>query len=114
MRNYLNFEDEIKNLESEIDKLKDPYNNEGLSEVDTNKISKIQSEIDRFNVELLETRRRLRDVQYQLTEDIERLGANLKAIDTALVPILLTIVLLMMHYMRIQRRKTLKRVKSIA
>ena len=68
----------------------------------------IQSEIDRFNDELLETRRRLRDVQYQLTEDIERLGANLKAIDTALVPILLTIVLLMMHYMRIQRRKTLK------
>ncbi len=46
MRNYLNFEDEIKNLESEIDKLKDPYNNEGLSEVDTSKISKIQSEID--------------------------------------------------------------------
>ena len=68
----------------------------------------IQSEIDRFNVELLETRRRLRDVQYQLTEDIERLGANLKAIDTALVPILLTIVLLMMHYVRIQRRKALK------
>ena len=68
----------------------------------------IQSEIDRFNDELLETRRRLRDVQYQLTADIERLGANLKAIDTALVPILLTIVLLMMHYMRIQRRKTLK------
>ncbi len=46
MRNYLNFEDEIKNLENEIDKLKDPYNNEGLTEVNTNKISKIQSEID--------------------------------------------------------------------
>ena len=46
MRNYLNFENEIKSLESEIDKLKDPYNNEGLSEVDTNKISEIQSEID--------------------------------------------------------------------
>ena len=46
MRNYLNFEDEIKNLESEIEKLKDPYNNEGLSEVDTGKISKIQNEID--------------------------------------------------------------------
>ena len=43
MRNYLNFEDEIKNLENEIDKLKDPYNNEGLTEVNTNKISKIQS-----------------------------------------------------------------------
>jgi len=46
MKNYLNFETEIKNLESELEKLKDPYNKEGLSEVDTNKISKIQSEID--------------------------------------------------------------------
>ena len=46
MRNYLNFEDEIKTLEDEIGKLKDPYNNEGLSEVDTGKISKIQLEID--------------------------------------------------------------------
>ena len=25
MKNYLNFENEIKNIESEIDKLKDPY-----------------------------------------------------------------------------------------
>ena len=46
MKNYLNFEQDIKNLEAELDKLKDPYNQEGLSEVDTNKISKIQSEID--------------------------------------------------------------------
>ena len=46
MRNYLNFEDEIKNLESEMDKLKDPYNNEGLSQINTNKISEIQSKID--------------------------------------------------------------------
>ena len=47
MKNYLNFEADIKNLESEIEKLKDPYNQEGLSEVDTNEISKIQLEIDR-------------------------------------------------------------------
>ena len=46
MKNYLIFESEIKNLELELEKLKDPYNQEGLSEVDTNKISKIQSEID--------------------------------------------------------------------
>ena len=37
MKNYLNFETDIKNLESEIEKLKDPYNQEGLSEVDTKK-----------------------------------------------------------------------------
>ncbi len=46
MKNYLNFENEIKNLESEIEQLKDPYNQEGLSEVDTEKISRIQEEID--------------------------------------------------------------------
>ena len=46
MKNYLNFESEIKNLEDELDKLKDPYNQGGLSEVDTNKISKTQEELD--------------------------------------------------------------------
>ena len=46
MKNYLNFENDIKDLESELEKLKDPYNQEGLSEVNTEKISKIQSEID--------------------------------------------------------------------
>ena len=46
MKNYLNFETDIKNLENEIEKLKDPYNQEGLSEVDTQKISKTQQELD--------------------------------------------------------------------
>ena len=46
MKNYLNFETDIKNLESELEQLKDPYNQEGLSEIDTDKISKLQNEID--------------------------------------------------------------------
>ena len=46
MKNYLNFESDIKNLEDELDKLKDPYNQSGLSEVDTQKISQIQIELD--------------------------------------------------------------------
>jgi len=46
MKNYLNFETDIKNLETELDKLKDPYNQEGLSEVDTSKITTLQNEID--------------------------------------------------------------------
>ena len=46
MKNYLNFETEIKNLESELDKLKDPYNQGGLAQVDTQKISKTQEELD--------------------------------------------------------------------
>ena len=46
MKNYLNFETEIKDLENELDKLKDPYNQSGLSEVDTQKISETQSQLD--------------------------------------------------------------------
>ena len=46
MKNYLNFETDIKNLESELEKLKDPYNQSGLSEVDTNKISQTQKQLD--------------------------------------------------------------------
>ena len=46
MKNYLNFETDIKNLEAELEKLKDPFNESGLSEVDTQKISKTQNELD--------------------------------------------------------------------
>jgi len=47
MKNYLNFETDIKNLETKIEKLKDPYNQDGLSEVDTKKILETQLEIDK-------------------------------------------------------------------
>ena len=47
MKNYLNFETEIKDLENELEKLKDPFNESGLSEVNTKKISEIQNEIDK-------------------------------------------------------------------
>ena len=47
MKNYLNFETDIKNLETEIKKLKDPYDQDGLSEVNTKKISESQEEIDK-------------------------------------------------------------------
>jgi len=46
MKNYLNFETDVKNLENELEKLKDPYNQEGLSEVDTANISKVQNELN--------------------------------------------------------------------
>ena len=46
MKNYLNFEKEIKELDEELEKLKDPYNQGGISEVDTKKISKTEEEIN--------------------------------------------------------------------
>ena len=38
MKNYLDFEKEIKALEQEVDGLKSPFGSEGISEVDTKKI----------------------------------------------------------------------------
>ena len=55
MKNYLNFEADIKDLEEELDKLKDPYNQGGLSEVDTNKINKTQEELDKKLKEIYST-----------------------------------------------------------
>ena len=44
MKNYLEFEKEIKSLEEEVDGLKSPFGSEGISEVDTKKIQKTQKE----------------------------------------------------------------------
>ena len=46
MKSYFEFERNIKGLEEELEKLKDPFNKEGLTEVETDKISQIQREID--------------------------------------------------------------------
>ena len=46
MKNYLEFEKEIKSLEEEVDGLKSPFGSEGISEVDTKKIQNTQTEIN--------------------------------------------------------------------
>ena len=45
MKNYLNFESEVKELEAKLKNLKDPYNNEGISEVNTNEIALLEDKI---------------------------------------------------------------------
>ncbi len=45
MKSYLQFEHGIKDLEEELEKLKNPFNKEGLTEVQTNKISEIEDQI---------------------------------------------------------------------
>ena len=46
MKNYLDFEKEIKELEQQVDNLKSPFGSEGITEVDTNKIKNTQTEIN--------------------------------------------------------------------
>jgi len=43
MKNYLEFERDIKILEEELEKLKDPFNKEGISEVETDKIAQMKN-----------------------------------------------------------------------
>jgi acetyl-CoA carboxylase carboxyl transferase subunit alpha len=46
MKNYLEFEKEIKSLENNLDSLKSPFGSEGISQVDTQKIKKTEEEIN--------------------------------------------------------------------
>ena len=46
MKNYLNFETEIKELEKDLNTLKDPYNKQGISEVNTNEILSLEEKIN--------------------------------------------------------------------
>ena len=46
MRNYLEFEKEIKSIEENLEKSKNPFDKDGISEVNTAKIKKIQDEIN--------------------------------------------------------------------
>ena len=46
MKNYLEFEKEIKSLEEDLDTLKSPFGSGGLSQVDTEKIKNLQNEIN--------------------------------------------------------------------
>ena len=46
MKNYLEFEKEIKSLEEDVENLKSPFGSEGISEVDTQKIKNTQEQIN--------------------------------------------------------------------
>jgi len=63
------------------------------------------AEIERFIQVQMDTRRALRDVQFQLNAEIDRLGTTLKLINTALIPGLLVIAALGIAWVRSRRRK---------
>ena len=58
-----------------------------------------------FQQEKVEIRRQLREVRHQLDRDIEVLGSTLKFLNIALIPILMTLLLLVVNYIRVNRRQ---------
>ncbi len=56
-----------------------------------------------FQQEKLRSRKQLRDVRHQLDKDIEDLGSMIKFLNIALIPILLTLLLLLVNYLKMAR-----------
>ena len=58
----------------------------------------------KFQQEKLRIRKQLRDVRHQLDKDIENLGGTLKFLNIALIPILLTALILGFNLVRVRRK----------
>ena len=65
----------------------------------------IQAEVDRFNNEMLDTRRNLRSVQFKLTEEIDKLGNNLKWANAFGIPFILSVGIFFSVTLRNRRRR---------
>jgi ABC-type uncharacterized transport system involved in gliding motility auxiliary subunit len=60
--------------------------------------------IEEFRVDMVQTRRQLRDVQAALRSDIGRLKAGLEFLDIALIPIIVAAVAVILGVVRLRRR----------
>ena len=63
-----------------------------------------QATLQQFMAEKVRIRKELRDVRFQLNADIDALGRNLKLINIALVPLLLTLGVLLLWFWRRRKR----------
>jgi ABC-type uncharacterized transport system involved in gliding motility auxiliary subunit len=71
-----------------------------------------QEELLRFQEEKIAIRKELRQVQRNLDRDIENLGTTLKVINIILIPVLVSIVALVLAFLRSRRRRPREMVLS--
>jgi hypothetical protein len=62
-----------------------------------------QQEIERFREQQVQTRKELRNVQHELTKNIESLGSWLKFINIGLVPIFIIVIAIVLGVYRMKR-----------
>lgn len=62
-----------------------------------------RDELRKFRAEQIKTRKELRNVQHDLTRNIEKLGAWMKAVNIALVPLLVVLVATILGVVRMRR-----------
>jgi len=68
-----------------------------------------QKEVENFQKQALDTRKKLRGVKSNLRQDIERLGTQLKFINVGLIPILVTLGAVGLGFYRVSRRRAASR-----
>ncbi len=73
-----------------------------------------QAAIERFKRELVATRTELRDVQHNLRKDIDTLGDILAFINIALVPVILTVIALVIGWLRRRKRAQARALGTVA
>jgi ABC-type uncharacterized transport system involved in gliding motility auxiliary subunit len=64
-----------------------------------------REELRKFQAEQIKTRKELRNVQHDLTEDIEKLGIWLKVINIGLIPLLVIVVATVLGVVRMRRMR---------
>ncbi len=64
-----------------------------------------EAEIDKFQQDKFKVRKELRQVRHNLDQDIEKLGSTLKFMNIGLVPIIISILALILSFVRSRKRK---------
>ncbi len=95
---------ELEETESRLGELQASRKDQGTSILSPQQ----EGEIERFQARRLELRKELRQVQRDLDQDIEKLGATLKALNVALVPLIISLVSLILLQLR-RRTRTARR-----
>ena len=92
---------ELEETERKLSEMQSARNDGQLTVLTTGQ----QDEIQRFVDRKLQIRSELRQVQHDLSRDIEALGMRLKFINIVLVPILIIVAALIYGHMRRKRRE---------
>jgi ABC-type uncharacterized transport system involved in gliding motility auxiliary subunit len=94
-------QDELDDTEARLGELQASRTDQGTAILSPQQ----EAEIDRFQARRLELRKELRRVQRDLDQDIERLGTVLKAVNVALVPVVISVISILLVLVRRRSRQ---------
>ena len=92
---------ELQNIEQQLTALQNQQGENGEMITLT---PEVENQLEEFRKKKLSIRKQLRDVQHQLNKDIEALDFKLKLINIALVPFILTLIVVVIALYRRRKR----------